>query len=151
MLCTPFLASRQAQLCAKCDHLLHLDDKLSLTSLWLEIFRRLNAISFGFDTPNAMHASFNVETIRPVWKMPQHTRFRQQTERYFALVGDISTFKRYFHCILHTECYARLFFILETCPTVRKIRPFTRFWWQTVRYIGPVGDISTFKRCFHCF
>ena len=37
-------------------------------------------------------------------------------------------------------------FSMETCPTVRKIRPFTRFWWQTVRYIRPAGDISTLER-----
>ena len=40
-------------------------------------------------------------------------------------------------------------FSMETCPTERKIRPFTRFWWQTVRYIGPAGDISTLKRYLH--
>ena len=40
-------------------------------------------------------------------------------------------------------------FSMETCPTVRKIRPFTRFWWQTVRYIGPAGDISTLERYLH--
>ena len=40
-------------------------------------------------------------------------------------------------------------FSVESGPTVRKIRPFTRFLWQTVRYIGPDGDISTFKRYLH--
>ena len=33
----------------------------------------------------------------------------KKTVRYFDLVGDISTFKRYIHCILHAECYARQF------------------------------------------
>ena len=119
--------------------------------------------------------------------------------RYIRPVADISTFNRYFHRILHAECYARPFkrrhkltcvlnatiytilrktvryirpvgicrrlnaisfafytpnamhaaFSMETCPTERKLRPFTRFWWQTVRYIGPAGDISTLKRYLH--
>ena len=81
--------------------------KLCVISVLLEIFRRLIAISVAFYTPNAIHALFSVETIRPVWKMWPHTRFWRQTERYFVIVGDISSFKRYFHRILHVECYAR--------------------------------------------
>ena len=51
----------------------------------------------------------------------------KKAERYFAIVGDISTFKRYFHCILHVECYARRFWRRKK-QTVRKMRQFTRFW-----------------------
>ena len=51
MLYTPFSASRQAQLCAKCDHVLDFDDKLCVVSVLLEIFRCLNAISIAFYTP----------------------------------------------------------------------------------------------------
>ena len=57
---------RNNQICEKCDHLLDSDDKLSVISLLLEIFRRLNAISIAFYTPNAIHAVFGFETIRPV-------------------------------------------------------------------------------------
>ena len=33
----------------------------------------------------------------------------KKIERYFSSVGGISTFKRYFHCILHAECSANRF------------------------------------------
>ena len=83
--------------------------KVSVVSLLVQIFRRLNAISIAFHTPNDMHADFSVESSPTVRKMRPFTRFWRQTERYFAIVEDISTFKRYFHHILHAECYARCF------------------------------------------
>ena len=83
--------------------------KLCVMSFLLEIFRRLIATSIAFYTPNAMHASFIVETNPTVRKMRPHTRLWWQTERYFVIVGDISSFKRYSHRILHVECYARCF------------------------------------------
>ena len=49
--------------------------KLSVISILLEIFRRLNATSVAFYTPNAMHASFIVEWNRPVRKMRPFARF----------------------------------------------------------------------------
>ena len=122
--------------------------KLIVISLLLEIFARLNAISIAFYFPNAMYASCIVEWSRPARKMPQFTRFWLQTERYFAIVGDISPFKRYFHSILYDDCYARRFWRPNNpnCAQsatiyfiLKKIEP----------YIDPVGDISTFKRYFH--
>ena len=160
MLCTPVSSSKQSDLCEKCDHFLDFDNTLSVISLLLEIFRRLNAISIAFYTPIATHAAFSVETIptvrkvrpftpfwrklcvisillgifrsltatsiayytsnamhavfgversRPVRKMRQFIRFWRQTERYFAIVGETSPFKRYFHSSLHADCYARRF------------------------------------------
>ena len=80
--------------------------KQSVVSTMLEIFRRLKATSIAFYTSNAMLAVFGVERSRPVLKMRQFTLFWRQTERSYAIVGDISPFKRYFHSILHAECYA---------------------------------------------
>ena len=69
--------------------------------------------------------------------------------RYFAIVPDISTFKRNFHCILHPERYARQFHrrkeqtraLNATISSILK---------KIVRYIDIVGGFSTFKRYIHC-
>ena len=72
-----------------------------------------------------------------------------KTVRYIRPVRDISTFKRHFHCILHAECYTRRFQRRDkpNCAQNANIYP---IWTKTVRYIRPVGDISTFKRYFYC-
>ena len=49
--------------------------KLCVISLLLPIFRRLNAISIAFNTPNAMETVFSVETSQTVRKMRPFTRF----------------------------------------------------------------------------
>ena len=74
-LCMPVASSKEADLCEKCDNLLYFDDKLSVLTLLLEIFRRLNAISIAFYTPNATHAAFSVESIPTVRKMRPFTPF----------------------------------------------------------------------------
>ena len=148
MLCTPFLASNQAQLYAKCHHILDSDDKLIVISLMLEIFRRLNAISIAFHTPNDMHANFSVETIQTVPNMRPFTRFW----RKLCVISVLLEIFRRLNAISfasYTLSAMHVVFSLESGPTVRKIGPFTRLLWQTVRYIGPAGDISTFKRYFH--
>ena len=83
--------------------------KLCVISVLLEIFLRLNAISFAFYTQNAMHAVFSLEACPTVCKIRPFTRFWWQTVRYIGPAGDISTFNRYFHRILHAEWYARRF------------------------------------------
>ena len=149
MLCTLFLAFKEADLFEKCDNLFDYDDKLSDISLLLEIHHRLNAISIAFYTPNAMHAVYRVETCPTVRKMRPFTRFWRHTERYIAFVGDISTFIHYFHFISHAECYVRQFHRRKkkTCAKNATICSILK---KTVRYIAPVGDISTFKCYFHC-
>ena len=94
-----------------------------------------------------MHAVFSDESSPTLRKMRPFTRFWWQTERYFAIVGDISPFTRYFHCISYAECYA--------CRSYRRIKPngaqnatIYTILKKTVRYIGPAEDISTFKRYF---
>ena len=196
----PVASSNEADLREKCHNLLDFDYKLSVISLLLEIFRRLNAISIAFYTPIATHAAFSVDTIptvrkvrpftpfrrklgvisilleifrrlyaisiafyfpnamyascivewsRPARKMRQFTRLWRQTERYFAIVGDISTFIRYFHFSLHAECdvcqlHPRM---KQTCAKNATICSILK---KTVRYIRPLGDILTLKRYFHC-
>ena len=148
MLCTLFLSSRQAQLCAKCDHLLHFDDKLSLISLWLEIFRRLNAISVGFYRPNSMHAVFSVETSPTVRKMRPFTRFWRNL-CVISILLEIFLHSNAISIAFYTPNAMYASFIVETIRPLRKMLPFTRFWRQTERYFAIVVDISTFKRYFH--
>ena len=74
MLCMPVASSKEADLCEKCDKFLDFDDKLSVISLLLEIFRRLDAISRAVYTAHATRAVFRVETIPTVRKMRTYTR-----------------------------------------------------------------------------
>ena len=127
MLCTTFSASRQAQLCAKCDHLLDSDDKLSVISLLLEIFRRLNAVSIAFYTPNAIHAVFIIETSLTVRKMRPSTRFR----RKLCVISVLLEIFRRLNAVsiaFNTPNAMHAVFSVETIPTVRNIRPYTWFW-----------------------
>ena len=127
MLCTLFLASNQAQLCAKCDHLLDSDDKLSAISLLLETFRRLNAISIVFHTPNAMHAVFIVESSQTVRKMRPFTRFWRKL-CVISVLLEIFRSSNAISFAFYTPSAMHAVFSLESSPTVSKMRPFTRFW-----------------------
>ena len=69
--------------------------------------------------------------------------------RYIRPVGDSSTFKRYFYCILRAECYTRRFQRRDK-PNCAKNATIYSILTKTVRYIRTVGDISTFKRHFYC-
>ena len=149
MICTPFLASNQAQLYAKCDHILDSDDKLSAISLLLETFRRLNAISIVFHTPNAMHAVFIVESSQTVRKMRPFTRFWRKL-CVISVLLEIFVYLNAISIAFYTPSAMHAVFSVESSPTLRKMRPFTRFWWHTERYFAIVGDISTIKGYFHC-
>ena len=65
------------------------------------------------------------------------------------MVGDISTFKRYFRRILHAECYARRFWI-RNMPNSEQNKTIYSILMKSVRYVHPVVDISKFKLYFHC-
>ena len=73
----------------------------------------------------------------------------KKTKRYFAVVGDISTFKRYFYCILRAECYTRRFQLRDK-PNCAQNATIYSILKKTKRYFAFVGDISTFKRSFYC-
>ena len=199
MLCSPFLAWKEADLCEKCDNLLYFDDKLSVLTLLLEIFRRLNAISIAFYTPNATHAAFSVESIPTVRKMRPFTTFCRKlsivsilletfprliaiyiahytpnaTYAVFSvetirIVRKMRTFTPFWRKLsvvsLLLDIFRRLnsifiafytlnamhaVFSVESSPTVRKLRQFTRFCRQTEPCLAIVGDISTFTCYFH--
>ena len=199
MIWTPFLASSQAQLCEKCDHLRDSDKKLSAISLLLKIFRRLNAITIAFHAPNDTHAIFSVETSPIVRKMRTHTRFWSKLSvislllEIFRRLNGISTafytpnaihpsfivewstpvrkmrpFTRLWRKLIVISLLLKIFhrlnaasiafytpnamhavFSVETSPIVHKIRPFMRFWRETERYFAIVRDISLFIRFFH--
>ena len=68
--------------------------------------------------------------------------------RYIRPVGDISTFNRYFLCILHAECYA-LRFYRRIKPNYAQNATIFTILKKTVRYNRPVADTATFERYFH--
>ena len=127
MLRTPFLASSQAQLCEKCDHILDLEENWALFRYCWRYFAVWMLFPLHFTRRMLRTPFFSVETRPIVQKIRPFMRFRRESERYIAIVEDISTFKRYFHCILHAE-HTHVVFSVETCPTVQKMRPFTRSW-----------------------
>ena len=164
--------------------------KVCFISLLLEIFRRLNAASIAFNTPNAMHAVFSVETKPTVRKMRPYNRFWRNV-CVIPLLLEIFRRLNATSIAFYTPNTMHASIIVETVIPMRKMRPITRFWWKlsvisllleiyrrlnaisiefytphkpncsqnatiysiltkTVRYIDSVGDISTFKRYFHC-
>jgi hypothetical protein len=91
----PLLDSKQAQRLVK----RRLSSILTVISLLLEIFHRLNAVFTAFDTPNSTHASFSFET-RPA---DRETQPFVDYDCNFSPVVDISAFKRCFYSISHAE------------------------------------------------
>ena len=71
-----------------------------------------------------------------------------KTVRYIRNVGDISTFRRYFYCILHAECYTRRFQRRDktNCAQNATIYSILK---KTKRYFAFVGGISPFNRYFY--
>ena len=96
-------------------------------SVLLEIFRRLIAISIAFYTPNAMHASFIVETSPTVRKMRPFTRFW----RKLCVISVLLETFQYLNAAsiaFYTPNAMHAVFGVESSPSVWKIRTFTRFW-----------------------
>ena len=104
-----FLASKQSQLCAKCDHLLHFEENWGLYRICWRYFDVYTLFPLHFTRRMLCTPVFGVGRSRPVRKMRQFTLFWRQTERSYAIVGDISPFKRYCHSTLRAECYVRRF------------------------------------------
>jgi hypothetical protein len=103
--CMPISGSKQAQQLAK-HNLSSLSTK-TVISLLIEIFRRLNALSTPFYAANAVHADFSVETSPASRKTQSFFPFDENC--HFALVWDISVFRRSFHSIPRGERNARRF------------------------------------------
>ena len=69
-------------------------------------------------------------------------------KRYFFPVCGISTFKRYFHCIMSAVRRARVS-QRRNKPRNTQIAILRRFW-RKLNVIYPVKDNSTFKPSFNC-
>ena len=101
--------------------------KLSVVSILLEIFRRLNATSIAFYTSKAMHAVFCVERSRPERKMRSFPRCWRKLSTISLALKIFRRLKAI--SIAHYKPNAtHSVFSVETIPTVRKMRPFTPFW-----------------------
>ena len=101
--------------------------KLCIISVLLEIFRRLNAISIEFHTPSAMQAVFGVGSSKTVRKMRPCTRFW----RKLSVISLLLQIFRHLNCIsiaFYAPNATHAVFSVETSPTVRKMRPYTRLW-----------------------
>ena len=118
--------------------------KLCVISVLLETFLYLKAASIAYYTPNAMHAVFGVESSPSVWRIRTFTRFWRKLS-VISLLLEIFRRLIAISIAFYTPNAMHARFIVETSPTVRNMRPCTQFWRKTVRYIGPVGDISPFK------
>ena len=98
----------------------------SVIFVLLEIFRRLNAISIAFYTPNAIHAVFSVDTSPTVRKVRPFTRFW----RKLYVISILLAISLRFNAIsiaFYTPNAIHAVFSVKTSPTVRKMRQFTRF------------------------
>ena len=125
MLCTPFLAPIQAQLCA----FTRFWRKLCVISVLLEIFRRLKAIYIAFYTPNDMHAVLSADSSPTVRKMRPFTRFW----RKLCVISVLLEIFRRLNAIsfaFYTPNAMHAVFSADSSPTVRIMRPYTRFWWK---------------------
>ena len=100
---------------------------LSIISLGLQKFRRLNAISVALYTPNATHASFVVERNRRVRKMRPFPRLW----RKLCVISLLLEIFRRSNAIFMAFCTPNAMhasFVVERNRRVRELRPFTRFW-----------------------
>ena len=98
---------------------------LSVTSLLLEIFRRIYAISISLYTPSAMYASFIVERSSPVRRMRPFARFW----RKLCVISLLLEIFRRLNAILiafYTAIATYAVVSVETSLTVRKMRTYTR-------------------------
>ena len=103
---TPVSSSKGADVCAKCDHFLDLEENCALFRYCSRYFGVWALIPLHF-IRWMLRTFFSVETSPTVRKMRRIYSILTKTARYIGSVLDISTFNRYFHCILHAERYAR--------------------------------------------
>ena len=101
--------------------------KLTVISLLLEIFRRLNIIFIAFYTPIAMHAVFGVETSATVRQIWPFTPFWRKLS-VISLVLEIFRRLNALSIALYTPNATYAAFSDETSPIERQMRPYTRFW-----------------------
>ena len=101
--------------------------KLCVISLLLEIFRRLNAISIAFQTPNATHAVCSVETSPAVREMRPSPRFWRKL-CVSSILLEIFLRSNTISIAFCTPNATHASFSVERSRRVRIMRPFPRFW-----------------------
>ena len=82
---------------------------LRVISLPFEIFRRLNALCTALCMQNVVHACPPTSKQAQTHANCNNLSISSKIMRYFSPVGDISTFKRSFHCIMRAERSALVF------------------------------------------
>ena len=100
---------------------------LSIISRGLQKFRRLIAISVALYTPNATYAAFSDEASPTVRKMRPLTRFCRKLCGISILL-EIFLRLNAISIAFYTPNAMHAVLRFDTCPTVRKMRPFTPFW-----------------------
>jgi hypothetical protein len=110
----------------------------------MEVFRRLNALSTPFYTPNVAHANFRVETI-PGNPKTQSFRF----DEHSVISFQMEIFRRFYaHSTpFYTPNVAHTKISVETVPANPKTQSLK--FRRKLCYFVPDGDISAFLRSFH--
>jgi hypothetical protein len=116
----------------------------SVISIRIEIFRRLNALSTPFYTPNAAQTNFSVEIIPKIAK------------RNLSNFDEISVISSRIEISMRLNALSTPFytpnvpqtnFSVEIIPDNRKTQSF--IFRRKLCYFVPDWDISAFKRSFH--
>ena len=100
--------------------------KLCVISPQFKIFRCLYAVFTALCVQNVVHAFSIIETS-PGTRKSQSFVNLSKIVIYFSPVWDISTFKRYFHCIMRAERSARVI-RRRNKPKHTQIATVGRFW-----------------------
>ena len=116
--------------------------KLWIIWILLAISLSFNAISIAFYTPNAIHAVFSVETSTSVRKMRPYTLFCRKLCVIYVLM-EIFRHLNAISIAFYTPNDMHADFTVESSPTVRKMRPFTRFW----RKLSVISLLLEIFRC----
>ena len=121
---------------------------LSVISLLLEEFRRLNAIFIAFCTPNVVHAVFSFKTSTAARTSQSFTRFWRKLSVISLLLVIFRSLDSIFIAFYRPNVVEPVVSV-ETRTEPRKSEPYTRFC-RKQRHFSSVGGILTFKRYIHC-
>ena len=101
--------------------------KLSVISLLLEEFRRLNVFFIALYTPNVVLAIFNFEARAAARKSQSFTRFCRKLSVISLLLEEFRRLNVFF-IVLYTPNVVLAIFNFETRAAARKSQSFPRFW-----------------------
>ena len=120
---------------------------LSVISLLLKEFRRLNAIFIAFYTPNVVHGVFSFEISTAARKSQTCTRF-WRSQSVISLLLEIFRRSIAIYIAFYTPIVVHAFPSVEMNRLHRKCQSFIELS-KIMSYFSSVWDISTFKRSFH--